>query len=180
MSHVFTEVGHCGLEMKIAYDISRPLSYLHGTSQADTILAEGFDIEAPRRSDPGDLGWGIYLTDEPSRARAYGEVLRVEIETIRFARIKSPYFLDGFKEIEPTTDEEKLFYGLAFKDGSMLSVTADSEDRVAVAKRIREGFLAAGFDGILAGPDRNLQVEVVVFNPETIRKVARRLGPAPE
>ena len=149
--------------------------YFHGTgdSQATTILAEGFDIEAPRRSDPGDLGWGIYLTDSASRARAHGyQVLSVEVDTARYARITNPYFLKGFEEVEPETPEERLFHGVAFEGGQMLSVVADSlEKRVAVARRIREVFLAAGFAGIIAGPDRMEQCEVVVFNPEAITGV---------
>lgn len=149
-------------------------TYFHGTSQADKVLADGFDIEAPRRSDPGDFGWGIYLTDEPSRARAHGEVLCVEINTTKYTHIKSPYFLDGFKEVEPVTPEERLFHGVAFEGNQMLSVVADSlEERVAIARRIREVFLEAGFDGIIAGPDNRGQCEVVVFNPQTILKVAR-------
>jgi len=152
-------------------------TYFHGTSQADTVLADGFDIEAPRRSDPGDFGWGVYLTDEASRARAYGEVLSVEIDTTKYARIECPYFLDGFQEVEPVTPEERLFHGVAFEGNQMLSVVADSLERVAIARRIREVFLEAGFAGIIAGPDNRGQCEVVVFNLQTILGVAR---PAPE
>jgi len=151
------------------------MKLLHGTTSelAERILEEGFDLDAPRRSDPGDFGWGAYLTDEASRARSYGtKVLSVEVDVTRFARIKSPYFLDGFKEVEPTTSEEKLFHGVAFCDGSMMSVTADHEERVAIAQRIRETFLAAGYGGIVAGPDKQGQCEVVVFDTTSIVSVA--------
>lgn len=149
-------------------------TFLHGTSsaQAETILADGFDLEAQRRSDPGDFGWGVYLTDRASRARAYGErVLQVTIDPTRFARITNPYFLKGLEEVEPVTDVEKLFHGVAFRGGQMLVVKADSEERVAIARRIREAFIGAGYDGIIAGPDSNGQCEVVVFRTEAIVSV---------
>ena len=55
----------------------------HGTSHTTAILADGFDLEAQRTMDPGDFGWGVYLTDSPSRARAHGKVLVVEVEDSR-------------------------------------------------------------------------------------------------
>ena len=149
--------------------------FFHGTGSAEAarILAGGFDLEAPRRSDPGDFGWGAYLTDQSSRARAYGEqVLRVEVGLRRFARIANPYFLDGLREVEPATPEERLFHGTAFRDGAMVSVKADPGERAAVARRIGEAFKEAGYDGILAGPDGRGQREAVVFNLGSIVRVA--------
>jgi hypothetical protein len=148
--------------------------YFHGTDddRATAILADGFDMEAPRRSDPGDLGWGIYLTDRISRARAHGSsVLNVDVDESRFARIANPYFLKGLQEVMPETREERLFHGVAFKDGQMLSVKGSKEDRIATARLIRDTFLAAGFDGIIAGPDQMRQREVVVFNPEAVQSI---------
>lgn len=62
--------------------------YFHGTTPdlADKILTEGFDLAAPRLSDPGDFGWGVYLTDHIERARGYGKgLLRVTVDTQQFA-----------------------------------------------------------------------------------------------
>lgn len=153
------------------------LTFLHGTN-ADSvarILVEGFSLDVARRSDPGDFGWGIYLTDAPSRARCYGAVvLSVEIDDSRFARIKNPYFLEGLNEVQPVTPEEKLFHGVAFRDGSMLSVRASSDDeRIVIARRIRKVFVEAGYAGIIAGPDKRGQSEVVVFEVGAIGRVAR-------
>lgn len=147
-------------------------TYLHGTDarSAKVILTEGFSLETRRQSDPGDFGWGIYLTDAPSRARSYGsEVLRVTIATERYARIKNPYFLEGLREVEPQTAEEKLFHQTVFEGGKMLTVKG--EDREGVARRVREVFMEAGYDGIIAGPDRQGQCEVVVFRTSSILRI---------
>lgn len=98
-------------------------------------------------------------------------MLSVDLDESRFARIVSPYFLDGTREVGPQTSEERLFHGIVFEGGQMLSVNGTGEERVRVARLIRDTFLAAGFDGIIAGPDRMRQREVVIFNLEAVRSV---------
>lgn len=146
----------------------------HGTStdSAAKVLAEGFDVDAERRSDPGDLGWGTYLTNRSARARAYGEVLEVEIDESRFARLPNPYFLDGLSEVEPETLVERVFHRLVFANGIMLTVKGSKEERVIVAKRIAEAFMTAGYAGIIAGPFRDGSIEVVIFDPSAVISVA--------
>jgi hypothetical protein len=145
-------------------------TWYHGTTPANAakIRAEGFDVDAPRRSDPGDFGWGIYLTDRPSRARSYGrEVLAVTIDESRFARLPNPYFLKGLEQVEPRTAAEKLFYSAAFDDeGHMLTVS--SPDRVGAAKAVTRAFLAKGYAGIIGGPHTLGDLEVVVFDPSAV------------
>jgi hypothetical protein len=138
----------------------------HGTSSAcaDRILDEGFDADAKRRNDPGDFGWGVYLTDSPFRARAYGEaVLEVEIDEDRFARLPNPYFLDGLEEVEPETWAEKLFHSVAFRGDAM--VTVKGPNRIEACKEVTRNFTLRGFAGIITGPDRDGNFEVVVFHP---------------
>lgn len=149
-------------------------SFFHGTSEknAESIERDGFDLDALRRSDPGDFGWGIYLTDSIHRARAYGSaVLEVAIKNGNFARISNPYFLEGTESTKPETDEEKLFYENAFdSDGNMLTIHGD---RIAAAKNISRAFILNGYDGIIGGPSALGQIEVVVFQPKAIESIRR-------
>lgn len=146
--------------------------FYHGTSEenAESIERDGFDLNALRRSDPGDLGWGIYLTNSIHRARAYGSaVLEVVINEGNFAKLPNPYFLKGMEETKPETDEEKLFYENAFEDGKMLTIHGD---RVAAAKNISRAFILNGYDGII-GRLGSGQIEVVVFQPKAIEAIRR-------
>jgi hypothetical protein len=146
----------------------------HGTGHAATILAEGFDLEAPRH-DPGDFGHGVYLTDSLGRAKSYGEPLEIRVDVSRYARIPCPYFLDGLTALEPSTAPERLFHALAFPEGSAGPMaTVKGQQRTATAHAIRDAFLAAGYAGIIAGPDDRDQREVVVFDLSTIEAIEGR------
>lgn len=159
-------------------------TFYHGTSAANAgrVISHGFDVDARTHSDPGDFGWGTYLTSEPARARQYGNtVLAVTVDTDNFARIRNPYFLEGLKSIKPKGAIERLFYGVAFdKKGDMLTVTGD--DREAVSRKVALAFLDAGYDGIITGPwGSNSGIEVVVFDPDEavvdVARVAKRNPP---
>jgi len=138
--------------------------YLHGThpDTAEKVLADGFDVEVPRRSDPGDFGWGVYLTSKLSRAKSYGStILEVEIDEVQFVRMTNPYFLDGLKSVEPSTFAEKLFHRIAFDGDTMLTVKdpppakpgfPEPKSRVEVCKEIAQQFTIRGVAGIIAGP----------------------------
>ncbi len=145
--------------------------FYHGTSHLDEILTKGFDIDAPRRSDPGDFGWGTYLTKSRPRARAYGKVLQVHVDPTKLAHIQDPYFLHAGERTRPVTDLEKLFYELAFPDGpsSMKTVQGPTDARVACAKIIREEFLSRGYSGITTSMD---DCESVIFDHSAILRVS--------
>ena len=83
--------------------------WYHGTPSYKKILASGFDIDAPRKHDPGDFGWGIYVVGNLPRAKAYGKVLGVIFDTLSCAYIPNPYFIKGIDKIEPQNEVEKLF-----------------------------------------------------------------------
>ena len=142
----------------------------HGTSRerAALILAGGVDFEAPRTRDPGDFGWGFYLTACLSRARVCGEVvLEVVVDTSTFAYLPHPYFLDGLTRIEPTTEAGHLFHDTVFTliDGEwwrMSTVNGTAEERESAARKVRTVFLAHGYAGIETPHDEG---EVVVFAP---------------
>ena len=146
----------------------------HGTTRerAASILAEGVDIEASRKRDPGDLGWGFYLTGDLARAQNCGEVvLKVEVDMTTFAHLAHPYFLDGLECVEPTTEVERLFFDTVFTlidDGwwKMGTVKGTAEERERAARKVRTVFLARGHGGIET-PHAN--GEVVVFDPACIR-----------
>jgi len=143
-------------------------TFYHGSPYALDIARSGIDIGFRRTSDPGDFGWGFYLTNSLSRAKAYGQILRVTIDESRYARIPNPYFLNRLQILYPVTPEEHLFYDLAFDpvSGDMLTVTGPQ--REMVCKKIREVFLQRGYVGIIT--DLHDQ-ETVVFDPESIIKI---------
>jgi hypothetical protein len=142
----------------------------HGTRAADAILAHGVDFAAGRASDPGDLGWGFYLSGSRARARCYGrQLLRVTIRPARFAYLPNPYFLDGMNSVAPTTDVERLFYAHAFESDDMKTCSA-RHDNEAAAKAVRDAFVAAGYAGIITPYEGG---EAVVFTPDGIAKIER-------
>lgn len=137
--------------------------FFHGTSKWATIRREGFQLEAPRRSDPGDFGWGIYLTKDAARARSYGEVICVVLDTGRLARIANPYFIKGLEPQKPQTPLEELYYSIAFANGEMQTI--HSADRAQAAKNIRTQMMAAGYTGIMSKYGGS---ETVIFEPRII------------
>jgi len=140
--------------------------WYHGTPRWQNILDQGINIDAPKHSDPGDFGWGIYLTGKLLRARVYGRVFEVEIDTSRMAYISNPYFLEGLRRVIPITPEEKLFYSLAYDEaGEMLTIQGSKEDRIATARHIQRGFLEAGYTGIISDYDEG---EAVLFDSSPI------------
>lgn len=144
---------------------------LHGTNYPEKILQEGFSMEAARRSDPGDFGWGIYLTNQKARAASYGTILQVHVDTSKMAFIKNPYFLNPDGSLAPrATQEEKLFYEQVFPHGEdwMNTVLARGDERVANCKRVRELFMGHGYTGIKTAW---MDQETVVFDLNVIQEV---------
>ena len=154
--------------------------YFHGTnkSSANQIIERGFDIEATRTHDPGDLGWGIYFSSDYYRAKSYGQyVIAVELsKKVKLAQIINPYFLLNLERVPPVTLEEILFYNIAFdENGNMRNVYhgISEEEKILISTQIRYAFLKAGYDGILAGPfnPRRTDKELVIFNPNIIESI---------
>lgn len=143
-------------------------TFYHGTNRSDEILASGFDIDAPRRCDPGDFGWGVYLTAKLGRAKFLGTVLQVEVDLTRFALVPNPYFLSKGEEVLPVTPEEKLFYECVFSKGGMRTINGRREERANHAKEVQRLFLSAGFLGICTKTYDN---EAVVFSTDAILSV---------
>lgn len=150
----------------------------HGSRYAKEICLTGFDLWAPRTSDVGDLGWGIYLTSNWHEARRYagpqGGVLEVDVNTDDFLFVK-----ERFKG--PHTDAEKLWWEVigADDEGRLLTVSLPHPEREEHSKRVRQRFLDMGIKGVATGPYRG-DYEVVVFDPEAIeamRMAARQPDP---
>jgi hypothetical protein len=143
------------------------MKFYHGTTRhrADQILTDGVDLSAQRSHDEGDFGWGFYVTRDLCRARAYGHVvLEVDLDLDRFAYIENPYFLEGFTHIEPKTDVERLFHGVAFDPETQEMRTCCNllaDHHMTAAQEIRDTFLSAGYAGITTGRDDG---ETVVFD----------------
>lgn len=141
--------------------------WYHGTRRWEEVEKHGVDFDAPRATDPGDFGWGFYLTKRPVLANIHGRVFQVTIDPSKLAYIENPYFLlDDLHPRLPVTPEEKLFWDIAFdNEGNMLTINADKETRVQTAKEIQRAFLAAGFTGIRTDYGEG---ETVLFSGEPI------------
>jgi len=151
------------------------MNLYHATSEknAPIIIDEGFDMMAIRSSDPGDYGWGVYLTDDLGRAKAHDKViLDVIISTKKLAYIPNPYFLENMKPVEPKTNVEKIFYAMAFdEDSNMMTVTGHDSARVFTAKEIRARFLSEGYMGIYTDYRGH---EIVIFDENAIKEINLR------
>jgi len=141
----------------------------HGTTKeaAQAIEESGFDLDLAGRRDPGDFGLGVYATHVMPRAQAYGRAVVTMRLDGNFANIQNPYFVHRLQEIEPQTDAERLFHGIAFDGNDMITVRGKKEDRLAAAGRVREAFLGVGYDGIIASQTN----DAVIFNTAAIQLV---------
>jgi len=146
--------------------------FYHATDNAQAILDNGFDIHAKRTRDPGDLGWGIYLTENLERAQELGpEILEVTLNIHTLAYLPYPYFVKDGEEVKPRTTLEKMYYRIVFSaDRRMKTVQGPIEERTRVAKEIREAFMGYGIGGIVTPHDEG---ETVIFDPSVIVKVKR-------
>ena len=149
------------------------MTWVHGTTTAiwEQIRNQGIDFDSKRRSDPGDFGWGFYVTTNQVRAQTYGEAqIEVGLDESKFAVLPHPYFLNGFEKVEPQTEEEKLFHSLAFsEEGKMLTLRGTKEERETVCKKIRDEFLKRGYLGIITPHSGG---EAVVFSPDGITSMS--------
>jgi hypothetical protein len=151
----------------------------HGSPDASRIFTEGFDLWTKRNTDPGDLGWGIYLTGNWYWARQFagGEgaeanVIELDIDPAKLARIRHEIVGCGK---EPNLNKaERLWRKVvecsAF--GIPLTIASEPKERAKVAKMVRRRFMRAGYTGILAGTVGKDE-EVVVFNLGAIRRFRR-------
>jgi len=165
-------------------------AWYHGTEpqRARAILRAGVDLQAERRRDPGDFGWGFYLTREIERAECHGgAVLQVQLDPSRLARIDNPYFIaqGSFDPVTPSTDAQRLFHQIAFDlqddfelgaGPRMRTVRGPLQQRIETSQAIRDAFLAAGYTGILASQIQG--GEAVVFDPSAIRQIEEVKMPA--
>jgi len=143
----------------------------HGTTPEGMkkIPEEGFYLEAERTSDPGDFGWGIYLTGMPARAKSYGgrNVLRVEVNfdnPLKFSSVSEAY-----KWRDPLVEK----YGDTIH-GIGNTWEEKIKSRGKIAKKWREELLRQGYDGIMIYDKRwtdGEPYEVVAFKPENIRVI---------
>lgn len=166
----------------------------HGSQAKEEILKKGFDIEAPRVADPGDFGWGIYLTGDLSRAKATGgpkNVLDVQACFKKPLVLHSPYavheaetpgdkFIDELREkhgdpVHGLTDEEAIEL---HRQGKSPDEIADigAQNRVKTSRKWAEEIQKAGYDAAIwekpyyHGPiEKNF--EVVIFDPQKIKSV---------
>ena len=148
--------------------------YWHGVADPDIYA----DLVAGRRklslqtgwaSDPGDLGWGIYLTSLRREAVAYGKVLKVRCVLRNALFVPNPraWFEQmtemtggnpvrgSMRKLMAYDDAEEPYYGAELKADK--KHYADLWTKLFLSKGI-DGLVVKGWD--LGGP-------VVVFEPET-------------
>lgn len=166
----------------------------HGARVKEEILRRGFDIEAPRVADPGDFGWGIYLTSDLNRARATGgtkNVLDVQ------ACFKNPLVLHAPYSINPPETAGDRFinqlrerygdtvHGLTTEEAIELHRQGKSPDQIATitygnrvraSKKWAEEIQRAGYDAVIWEKPFHYRpieenYEVVIFNPNQIKSI---------
>ena len=145
----------------------RAKRYYHGTHPdfIAPIISGGFDINARRRSDTGDFGWGVYVWPRRSQAKVYGVPLAIDVNTDRLAYIPNPYFAKRGEVFQPITEAERLFHSLAF-DGRDMRTTLGN-GRIEASKRIASAFCLAGYTGIRT----DNYGETVIFDLTAILRV---------
>lgn len=158
----------------------------HGTSAANaqSIMENGFDVNAPRTRDPGDFGFGMYFTTDRERAERHGEaVLEAVVDLAMIETIQTAYFggiaftdcvVDGEiscepcgTKYEPEDQFEKMFHALAFTDDGTMKTCAGGlsiEDKTNASKMIQRVCLAMGVFGIWSIDES----EIVVFTSSAI------------
>jgi len=170
------------------------LKLYHGSLAKEQILTRGFDINAPRSRDPGDFGWGIYLTSSVGKAKAVAgmsNVLEVRVCFTRPLILHSPYsignpettgdwFIRGLREkygdpvhgLTPEEVEELYRQGKSNEQIKQL----DDDNRVTSAKKWAEEIQKAGYDAVVwEKPYRYGKIvphyEVVIFDPSQITEI---------
>ncbi|MAG24176.1 hypothetical protein CMI47_01225 [Candidatus Pacearchaeota archaeon] len=149
--------------------------YYHGTTKkaAEEILAHGFSHAIERRRDPGDFGWGTYLTQMRERAENLGEaVLEVHVDTSSFEHITHPYFRDRNDLVWPQTDAQRIFFDMVMEPGGrrMKTVHGPLASRREVALEIAQLFREQGIGGFTTGLEDG---ETVVFDLRAIKNIRR-------
>jgi hypothetical protein len=143
--------------------------FYHGTEKqrALSMLSNGVDLGHPNKSDPGDFGLGFYLTENLSRAKAYGQtIIKVEVDLSQFAYIDNPYLKTH------DTPESRLFYQMAFIGDKMVTVGhIHPACRLAICRAIREEFMVNKYKGICTKYSGG---ETVVFDLSSIKSMAIR------
>lgn len=163
----------------------------HGSPRKEEILERGFDVEAPRASNPGDFGWGIYLTSDLARAKASGPVLEVQTCFETPLVLHSPYRIHA-----PETAGDKFIAELRKKYGDTIHGLTDEEaielhrkgkspeeiaeisrqNRIYASRKWAEEIQKAGYDAVvwekpwLYKPIEE-NYEVVIFDPNKIKGV---------
>jgi len=147
----------------------------HGSAVVDKIVSEGFKVDAPRARDPGDFGWGIYLSDSTGRAFSAGgmdvrrgqeRVVAIKVDVRNPLRLKCPYPVCDL----PATAGDRLIWGLRekhgdtvhglsqeeadrlyYKEGKTVEEIAciASQNRVKAAKKWTEEIQKAGYDAVV-------------------------------
>ena len=159
--------------------------YWHGVANPDIYA----DLIAGRRklslqtgwaSDPGDLGWGIYLTSLRREAAMYGNVLKVRCVLRNALFVSNPraWFEQmtemtggnpvrgSMRKLMAYVDAEKPYYGAELQADK--KHYADLWTKLFLSKGI-DGLVVKGWD--LGGP-------VVVFEPETALSIVSAQAPA--
>lgn len=118
--------------------------WYHGAPN-EGILSDRFQVieNLRKKTDPGDLGMGIYFSQDPRMSLHYGPYLyRCLIDMSRVARIPNPYRLWA----EPRTDfPSRLFRWLAFDQGGW----SQEKIRERNSRRVRRCRRERGFDDVV-------------------------------
>ena len=176
----------------------------HGSAAIDRIVTEGFKVDVPRAHDPGDFGWGIYLSDSIGRAYSAGgidvrpgqeRVVAVKVDIRNPLVLKCPYSVCE----KPETTGDKLIWKLREQYGDTVHGLSDEEaqklynegktpdeigeiaalNRVKAAKKWAEEIQKAGYDSVVweRGEEWRggpVEHEVVIFDPSKVKIIGSK------
>lgn len=128
-------------------------------------------------SDPGDLGWGIYLTKLKREARLYGHVIKVAVVLNNAVDLRAKgsglaWFnrMSLFTGGNPVRGSSEKLERATVEDGYRYTNAEKWQDRIYYAKLWRELCLKDGIDGLVV-KGWDLSDTAVVFEPEKSLKI---------
>ncbi len=130
----------------------------HATDPArvPAILDDGFRLDAPVRSDPGDFGRAVYFTTHAIRARAIGRAVLKAVLVL-----ESPLRLSASDAYALVIDR----FGFDTIHGH-----GDPASRHGEAERARAHFVGLGHDALVV-EQGFMDYEIALYVPERVRHV---------
>ena len=125
----------------VAQGIPVETKLYHGSPDADSIAKNGFDATRIGTGEGNNFGRGIYITNDASRANAYGKALDVDVDKAKLFDVDADNMLD-----------------------ELFSAKTKYGDPDAITEYVKK----QGYDGIRVFNAKTGAQEIVVFDPKKV------------